>query len=115
MKEFMLIFLGADYEKLNMSPQNIQHQMGKWYEWIESLRAKDQYVEGRPLMPAAKTLKGKKPVVTDGPFAESKELVGGYFIVKASSLDDAAELAKGCPDFHLGGAVEVREVLPLEG
>jgi len=113
MKEFMMIFLGADYDKLNMSAEDAQGQMQKWFNWINDLKAKGLYVEGRPLTPPAKTVKGKKPVVTDGPFAETKELVGGYFIVKAKSLEEAAEMAKSCPDFELGGAVEVREVMVM--
>lgn len=113
MKEFMLIFVGEDVTNRQMSPDQMQAQMGKWFSWIDSLKAKGTYVEGRPLVPAAKTVKGKKPVVTDGPFAESKEIVGGYFIVKASSIDEAAEIAKGCPDFELGTAVEVREVMKM--
>lgn len=113
MKEFMLIFLGADYQQLQLSPEQAQAQMQKWFTWINELKAKDLYLEGRPLIPAGKTVKGKKPVVTDGPFAETKELVGGYFIVKANSLEEAAELAKGCPDFEMGGSVQVREVMKM--
>jgi hypothetical protein len=110
MKEFMFIFLGADYTELNLSPEQMQEQMQKWYGWIEQMRSQDRYVDGRPLLPAGKTVRGASPVVTDGPFAESKELVGGYFIIKAESIEEAAELAKGFPDFKLGGAVQVREV-----
>jgi hypothetical protein len=113
MKEFMLIFVGEDVTNRQMSPDQMQAQMGKWFSWIDSLKAKGTYVDGRPLVPAAKTVKGKKPVVTDGPFAESKEIVGGYFIINASSLDEAAEIAKGCPDFELGTSVEVREVMKM--
>src|SRR5713101_3167496 len=105
MKEFMLIFIGNDPTTNQMSPDQMQAQMGKWFSWIEDLKTKGAYVEGRPLTPAAKTVQGKKPVVTDGPFAESKEIVGGYFIVKANTLDEAAAIAKGCPNFELGGAV----------
>lgn len=111
MKEFMLIFLGADYSSL--SPEQMQSQMGKWFAWIDKLKAKGVYVDGKPLTPSGKTVKGKKPTITDGPFAESKELVGGYFILKAKSIDEAAELSKDCPDFEFGGAVEVREVMQM--
>ena len=64
------------------------------------------------LIPVGKTISGKKALITDGPYAESKELVGGYFVVKANSLDEAVEIAKqGYPDFIFNGAVEVREVM----
>ncbi len=113
MKEFMLIFIGTDPTQSNLSPDQMQAQMGKWFQWVNDLKAKGTYVEGRPLVPAAKTVKGKKPVVTDGPFAESKEIVGGYFIVKANSFEEAVTIAKDCPDFELGSAVEVREVMKM--
>jgi hypothetical protein len=54
-----------------------------------------------------------KKVVTDGPFVESKEIVGGYSIVQADSIDAAAELAKGCPGLLAGGRVEVRTLAGL--
>lgn len=113
MKEFMFIFLRADYTNLNFSPEQIQGQMQKWFAWVEELKSKGIYVDGKPLTPTGKTVQGKTPVVTDGPFAETKELVGGYFIIKAASIDEAAELAKKYPDFELGGAVEVREVMAM--
>jgi hypothetical protein len=113
MKEFMFIFLGADDQQTGRSPEQAQAQMQKWFTWINELKAKDLYLEGKPLIPAGKTVKGKKPVVTDGPFAETKELVGGYFVVKAASIEEAAELAKGFPDFELGGSVQVREVMQI--
>ena len=107
----MLIFVGADYGQLGLSPEETQTQMQRWFEWVDKLKADDIYVEGRPLTSAGKTLKGQSPVITDGPFAEASELVGGYFIVKAESIDAAAELAKDYPDYNYGGAVEVREVM----
>ena len=53
-------------------------------------------------------MKGKKKTVVDGPFAEAKDLVGGYLLVTADNLDDAAELARGCPILEVDGAVEIR-------
>ncbi len=60
----------------------------------------------------AKTVDGRgdESVVTDGPYAETKEAIGGYFIIEAADLDEAAEIAKGCPVFDHGGLVEVREI-----
>lgn len=113
MKEFMFIFLGADYQQLELSPEETQGQMQKWMSWIDDLKKKDLYVEGRPLHATGKRLKGVEAVATDGPFAESKELVGGYFIVKSDSMDQALEMARDFPDFHLGGSVEVREVMMM--
>lgn len=113
MKEFMFIFTGPTYDELNMSAEDAQAQMMKWFGWMDDLKAKGLYVEGRPLLPASTKIAGSNKVVTDGPFAESKEVVGGYLIVKAKDLDQAIEAAKGFPDFEMQGAVEVREVLDL--
>jgi hypothetical protein len=113
MKDFMFIFRGAA-DQYDFSAEQMQQHMQKWMVWIDELKAKDRYVAGEPLTPEGKIVKGAKALVTDGPFTESKELVGGFFIVRASSLQEATELAKGCPDLPLNGSVEVREVMKVE-
>src|SRR2546427_4681135 len=65
---------------------------------------------GDPLEAGGKQVKGKKKTVVDGPFAEAKDLVGGYLLVTAENLDDAAELARGCPILEVEGSVEVRPI-----
>ncbi|HYJ38387.1 MAG TPA: YciI family protein [Chitinophagaceae bacterium] len=110
MKDFMLIFIGGS-DAMNLSPEEMQNHMGKWFGWIDKLKAANKYVAGEALTPGGKTVKGKKPVVTDGPFAEAKEVVGGFFIVKANSIEEASEIAKDCPDLPLNGTVEIREVM----
>jgi hypothetical protein len=113
MKDFMFIFRGPAYEDLNLTPEESQAFMQKWYDWMGELSAKGRYVGGDPLRKEGKILQGNKPVVTDGPFAEGKELLGGYFIIKAESLDEAAQLAMGFPDFKISGSVEVREIIKI--
>lgn len=114
MKDFMFIFRGEP-EQYQFSPEEMQVHMQKWFNWIEELKAKDIYVAGEALtMEGGKTVKGKKNLVTDGPFAESKELVGGFFVIRANSYEEAAEIAKGCPDLPLEGSVEVREVMKFD-
>ncbi len=113
MKEFMMIFLGADYQTIGLSPEESQQRMKLWMDWIGDLTTEEKYVEGRPLIPTATRMSGKSALVTDGPFVETKELIGGYFIVKANSLDEVKEMAKGFPDFDLDGTVEIREVLQM--
>ncbi|HXB92187.1 MAG TPA: YciI family protein [Puia sp.] len=112
MKDFMFIFRGPNPEDLKLTPEQSQASMQKWFDWIGELSAKGRYIAGDPLMKAGKTLQGTKPVVTDGPFAEGKELLGGYFIIKAESLEEAAKLALGFPDFETG-SVEVREIMKI--
>ncbi len=112
MKDFMFIFRGG-MDPQSASPQDMQDNMQKWFGWVEDLRKRNIYSAGEAILPEGKTVR-KQNVVTDGPFAESKELVGGFFIVKANSMEEAVELAKGCPDLPLGGTVEVREVMKFD-
>lgn len=110
--KYMLIFHGGSYESL--SPKDAEMQMNKWFAWVEKLRGQGKYNSGEPLLPGGKILSHKNgKVVVDGPFAESKEAVAGYFVVEASGLDDAVNISKDYPDFHLGGKVEVREVMKM--
>ncbi len=104
----MFIFIGGDPSHL--SPEAQQAHMQKWFEWIEKLTKEQRYVAGEALLPGGKTIKGSKKTITDGPFTESKEVVGGFFVVNAKNLDEAVALAKDCPDYELGGVVEVREI-----
>lgn len=112
MKDFMLLFRGAA-QQYDFSPEEMQNHMQKWFGWVDELKSKNIYVSGEPLIPEGKTVKGRKAVVTDGPFAESKEIVGGFFIIKADSIEHATEIAKDCPDLPLDGSVEVREVMKM--
>jgi hypothetical protein len=112
MEKYMLIFLGGDPSHL--SPEAQQAHMGKWFAWVEKLRKEQRYVAGEALLPGGKTVKGPKKAVTDGPFAESKEIVGGFFVLNAKNLEEAVQIAKDCPDYDLGGIVEVREVMKFD-
>ena len=112
MKDFMLLFRGAT-QQYSFSAEEMQNHMQKWFGWVDQLKSKNIYVSGEPLIPGGKTVAGKKAVVTDGPFAESKELIGGFFIIKADTIEQAAEIAKDCPDLPLDGIVEVREVMKM--
>lgn len=112
MKNFMLIFRGGS-DAMQMSPEEQQQHMQKWFQWVGELQANGTYAGGEALMPTGKTV-SQGNVVTDGPFAESKEMVGGYFLVKANSIEEAAEIAKACPDLPLGGTVEVRDVVVFD-
>jgi hypothetical protein len=113
MANFLFIYRGGDAEEGQFSPEEMQQFMQKWMAWIQEGFAKGWMVDpGDALLPDSKVVNAKK-VVTDGPFAESKEMVGGYTVVKAESLAEAAELTKGCPIFMTGGQVEVRQMAGL--
>ncbi|HEU4384475.1 MAG TPA: YciI family protein [Anaeromyxobacteraceae bacterium] len=112
MASFMLIFRGGDNR--NDSPEQLQQHMQKWLGWFEGLTKAGAYKgQGAPLEAGGKVVRGARKVVSDGPFAESKDLVGGYAIVEAKDLDGAVEIARGCPIYERDGAVEVRPVQPM--
>lgn len=114
MEKFMYLFVENGLSETQPSPEQMQAEMGKWFTWIEKLQKEDRYLGGEPLLPTGKIISGNNKIVTDGPFTESKELVSGYFIVKAKDLAEATEMAKDCPIFATNGTVAVRPVQKIE-
>jgi hypothetical protein len=113
MANFLFVYRGGDEVYAKMTPDEIQGVMKKWTDWIGEGFAKGWMVDaGDALTPEGKVVHANK-VVTDGPFVESKEIVGGFSIVSADSIAAAAELAKGCPGLLTGGKVEVRVLAGL--
>lgn len=116
MPEYLLLFRGGDAGRTEdqQSPEKWQVHMQKWMEWMSALTEQGKFVGAQPLKVAGKVVKGSGKVVTDGPFVEGKEIVGGYLICKADSLDEAVEISKGCPALDHEGLVEVREINELK-
>src|SRR5258707_6952707 len=113
MEKFMFIFLGGlDPAQMN-SPEVMQTSMQEWFAWIDKLKKEGRYEVGEPLEPSGKGVNGPKKLVTDGPFAEGKELIGGFFIVKAKNIDEAVAIAKDSPDLKHNGRVEVRPIMQI--
>jgi hypothetical protein len=110
MSDFMFLFRGG---QTGGSPEQMQQHMQKWRTWMQELGQKGHFKAGEPLDKSGKVVKGSRKAVTDGPFAEAKDLVGGYLIVSARDLDEAVELSKGCPIFENDGIVEVRPVMKM--
>jgi hypothetical protein len=112
MADFLFVYRGSPEAEAKLSPEEMQQIMNKWGAWIRGAMEKGWMTNpGDALKPEGKVVKANR-AVTDGPFVESKEVVGGYSVIKADSLAAAAELAKGCPALLSGGNVEVR---PLAG
>ncbi|SEW39749.1 YciI family protein [Chitinophaga arvensicola] len=110
MNEFMLIFRHEDGNKV-ASPEQIQVWMKQTMDWIGGIAAQNKFVEGNGLPFADARVVRPHNVVTNGPFGEIKETIGGYIIVKADSVEEAVEFAKGCPVLQGdGNSVEVRRV-----
>lgn len=96
MEEFMLLVKGYDYS--NVSPEIMEKRMNAYRPWMEKMTQAGRYKSGQPLEPGSgRLLKDRKTVLTDGPFLESKEIIGGYVILLAKDYDEAVELAKDCP------------------
>jgi hypothetical protein len=113
MEKFMLIFHGG--EMTAPSPEQMQESMGKWMAWIDKLAKAGLYEGGEPLLPGGKLVTGKDgKTITDGPYTEGKEVVGGYFIVNAKDINEAVALTVDYPDFGRGGSVQVRRVMKLD-
>jgi len=109
MSAFMLIFRGSP--PYRDSPEQLQQHMQKWMTWFEGLTRDGVYKgQGAPLEQGGKVVRGTHKAVSDGPYAEAKDLVGGYAIIDARNLDVATEIARGCPIYERDGAVEIRPV-----
>ena len=105
---YMLIFRGTDWYK-GLSPEEMQQVSDKWMTWFKGLMADGKAIAGNPLEREGKIV-GKNRVVSDGPFAESKETIGGFFMLKVDTMDAAVAIAKDCPGLPYGIRVEVRPV-----
>jgi hypothetical protein len=108
--EYMLLFRGNDWHK-GLSPEEMQRVADEWMAWFKRLTAQGKAVAGSPLEREGRLVSGKNGrVVADGPFAESKEAIGGYFLLQVNTLDEAVAIAKECPGLRYGAVVEVRPV-----
>src|SRR5215211_126095 len=106
---YMLLFRGNDWTK-SLSPEEKQKVTDQWMAWFRGLMDQGKAIAGNPLEPEGKIVSGKNRVVSDGPFAESKEAIGGYFLLDVPSFDDALAIARECPGLPYGVQVEVRPV-----
>jgi hypothetical protein len=118
MEKFMLIFHSpalTEQEFMAQSPEAMQAEIQKWNHWIGGIAAQGKLLGSEALLPQGKTMSSGGRVVTDGPYTEGKEIVGGYLLLQAANEAEAVQLAQGCPMFELEGAtVEVRPIVNFE-
>jgi hypothetical protein len=108
---YMLIFRGTGWHT-GLSPEEMQQVAGQWMAWFKRLTEEGKAIAGKPLEPTGKIVSGKNGrVVADGPFAESKEAIGGYFLLDVNSIEEAVAIAKDCPGLAYGVKVEVRPAM----
>ena len=105
---YLLIFRSTDWYK-GLSPEQMQQIADNWMAWFNRLKDEGKCAGGNPLEREGKVV-GKNRVVSDGPFAESKESIGGYFLLRVNGPDEAVAIAQECPGLAYGAVVEVRPV-----
>jgi len=113
MTKYLYLFRGGDARRASDSPEQMQAHMELWKNWMGGLANTGQLVDGLPLGQEGKVVEKAGEAITDGPFAEGNEIVGGYLILNAEGLNEAVEISKGCPIFEHEGTVEVREIMSM--
>ena len=117
MSEYVLLYrtTAEAHDEALGTPEKARKSMEKWRAWMREMTEKGQLKSvGLPLERTGKVVKGQAKAVFDGPYAESKEVIGGFSIVEAKDAAEAARIASGCPILAGGGTVEVRPVRKLE-
>ena len=116
MAQFLLLLHEKPEEFAQISPAQMQQVIEKYRAWHEKLAAEQKLVDGRKLTDEfGRVLRpsDSEPLVTDGPYSETKEVIGGFFVVEAADYDAACTLASDCPHLVYGGSIEVREIDPV--
>jgi len=111
MSEFLYIYRGG---RRGQTPEESQQIMQKWLNWMKDLTSSGNLKDpGQPLEEEGKVVNAKG-TITDGPYAEAKDLVGGFTLVEAETLQRAAQLAGNCPILEVGGSVEIRPIMKMD-
>lgn len=108
MPQYMLLIHNGDWQEL--SAEQMQQTIQRYIAWARKLSEQGRMVAGDELKDDGRKLVAKNGQVVDGPFTETKDLIGGYFIIKAADYDEAVEITKECPTFAHGGSVQIREI-----
>lgn len=117
MPNFMLLLHEQPADYSQFSPEDIEAVIGEYIAWRHQVEAEGRYVGGEKLRDEggrhlAMSDGGLR--VTDGPFTEAKEVIGGYFTISAADYDEAVRIASTCPHLKYGGRIELRQTEPTE-
>jgi hypothetical protein len=107
--EFLVISRGQ-WDR-TFSPEKIQKTIDQFYIWLDRLVDEGKMRRGQRLLYEGKTV-ARQNAITDGPFGESKEVIGGYWFILAPNLDEAAQIAQGNPCLDCGLVLEIRPIDP---
>jgi hypothetical protein len=114
MAKFMYLFRSNPTAYRSMSPEQMQQTMKKWMDWKDTLQRNGHVQQlGERLDATGKVVRGKSKAVTDGPYVEVKDYIQGYMLLEAKDMDQALELAKGCPILESDGTVEIRPFVSM--
>jgi len=111
MKEYLMLIREDLSAYGSMTPEEVQKDIEKHVKWVEQLVANGNFKGGNPLSPQGKHIKAVDNLVTDGPYIELKEGISGYYFLTANSLEEASEIAQGCPSLEIGATLEIREII----
>ena len=114
MEKFIFLFRGSDVYQPGQSPESLQALKQKLIHWLIDLSEKGVHIASEPLQPTGKQVNGAKKNVIDGPFGETREIIGGCTIVQAEDIDGAIEIAKSCPILESNANIEVRPIQNLK-
>jgi hypothetical protein len=114
MNEFSLIFRNQQNPDVQFSPEQMQGILMQWRDWMGGIAAQNKLVNPGARLAYEGAVLTSPTMITDGPYAETKEIVSGSIVVRAETLAEAIEMAKGCPVFTAGGSVEVRSIIPMQ-
>ncbi len=117
MPNYLLILHEEPMDYSQLSPEQIEAVIGEYIAWSKKLEAEGKYAGGQKLKDeGGKLLSGIDAAfrVTDGPYAEAKEVIGGFFTITAADYDEAVSISKECPHLKFGGRIELREIEPTE-
>lgn len=107
--EYMMVLRNTDWDE-GLSVDQVAETMEKYNAWFERLLAQEIIAGGRPLLAGGRVVELAGKGLVDGPFVESKEVIGGYIVIRAASLEEAAEIAKTFPPLERGVKIELREL-----
>src|SRR5262245_61680025 len=110
MPNYVLLLRGGEYQ--GYSPEEMQKILEKYINWIGRLRSEGRHNASAELNKTGRVLRWKENRIVDAPFTETKEAVGGFFMIEAKDYDEAVSISRGCPHLEFQGEIEVREVIP---
>jgi hypothetical protein len=114
MNKYLLLLHEQVEQMKNLSPKEMQELITQHMDWANQLAEKGQLVSGDGLEEKSITIKGKESMVNDSMYLEAKEMIGGYYLIQAATLEMAIEIAKQCPCHHWGGTTEIRPIANYE-